>query len=69
MPLQPYPPIVVEALKALNNKQPIYRYEINGNTVTLWLYARTQPVKWTKPKAKARKPAAKKQPAKAPSTR
>jgi hypothetical protein len=47
-----HPEIVAEAIKALTINVPIYRYEIKGNTVTFWLYGRTVPVKWTKPKTR-----------------
>jgi hypothetical protein len=46
-----HPPIVAKAIEALSINVPIYRYEIKGNTVTLWLYGRTEPVKWTQPTA------------------
>ena len=53
--MQPYPPIVAKAIKALNIRNPIYRYEVTGppkggskgKTVTFWLYAHTEPVSWT----------------------
>lgn len=53
--MQPKPPIVVEAIKALNIRNPIYRYEIKGRTVTFWLYAHREPVSWTQPKARTKR--------------
>lgn len=57
--MQPYPPIVSKAMKALNITSPIYRYQVKGKTVTFWLYARTEPVKWTDRSRKRRARASK----------
>ena len=47
--------LLPQALKALGIKNPIYRYEQKGNTVTIWFYAHREPVTWRKPPAPRRK--------------
>lgn len=42
-----FPPIVQDAIKAKKINVPIYRYEIKGRTVRLWLYGHSKPVKYT----------------------
>ena len=49
--------IVQQAIKALNINVPIYRAEVKGNTVTLFLYNHRAPVTWSRPTStKRRKP-------------
>ena len=41
--------LLPEAIKILEIDVPVMRYERKGNTITLWLYGRSKPVKWTRP--------------------
>jgi hypothetical protein len=43
------PELLQQAIKALKINVPIMRHEVKGNTVTLWLYGRSEPVTWRKP--------------------
>ena len=56
--------IVKQAVKALKISVPIYRADVQGNKVTLWLYNRRKPVTWTRPAAKKKAAAKKKTAAK-----
>lgn len=42
-------PIVSRAIKALNVDVPILKWEVKGDTVTLWLYGHYEPVTWSPP--------------------
>ena len=42
------------AVKALKIDNPIFRAEVKGNTVTLYLCNHYEPVEWTKPRARRR---------------
>ncbi len=39
---------LAEAMHALDINVPIYRFEIHGKTITLWLYGHYKPVKYTR---------------------
>ena len=43
------------AIAKLKINVPIYRYEIKGKTVTLWLYGASQPVKYTHRQSRSKK--------------
>ena len=49
------PEIVQQAITALKINVPIYRAEVKGNTVTLFLYGHLEPVTYTRPSDKAEK--------------
>lgn len=40
--------LLAEAMRTLDINVPIYRFEIKGNTITLWLYGHYKPVKYTR---------------------
>jgi hypothetical protein len=52
--------LLPQALKALDIKNPVLRYEQQGNAITIWLLAYPEPVTWTQPAPRAKARAGKK---------